>query len=175
MPDAVILQHPPHGDGAWNRKTGIRIHQLVDPVAQRAGHDGDDLFRAPRPLVDVFAALCPDAPLGCREALLCTKARQAFRLVFWGNVALHRTGIGADPPRRTAQKAGHRLACAPAGHVPQRRIQPCKRPRAVTAWIFVLAAFNQVDKSADIRRISAQSPGRDLAVEHLRGDVGIVG
>lgn len=100
---------------------------------------------------------------------------EARRLVRRSDVALHRAGIGADKTGRAAQKFGHRFARLLAAQIPDRGINPRHRPAQVRAGKLVLALGDEIEKVVKIGGIPPQNPRRDLTVQHLAGDVGMIG
>src|SRR5207302_1576024 len=83
------------------------IHELSDPVAERARHPRHDRLGAAGPFIDVASALGADAPLESVEALFVPQAHEPRRLVGWLNVSSHRGGIGAKPPRPATEQLDH--------------------------------------------------------------------
>ncbi len=174
MRDAIILQHPAHGDGARHGEARIGVNQRVE-AAQRPGYGGDDGLGPALPLVAILAHLGADAELGGGEALLGADPLQALGLLVGGQVTPHGTGIGPHRPGAAADQRGDRLARAPACHVPERGVEPGQRPVAVRAGEFVLGPLDAGDQRGNVGRILAQRPRGDLAVKDAGGYVGVIG
>ena len=79
MTDALGLEQPADLDGARRREAAVGIDQLRDAVAERARHVRHDRLGAAGPLVDVAAALGPDAPLEGVEAVGVAQPHAAAR------------------------------------------------------------------------------------------------
>ena len=181
MGDAVGLQHVTDLDGALHPETAVRVDHLHHAVAQRARHQLDNLLGAARPFIQPAPAFGPDAELEGIKPFLVAQPAQPVRLVGRGDVALHGRSIGPQPPGRTTDQACHWLVRDPAKKVPQGGIDTGQRPPHIGPGEFVLALMHQrrhVEKIG--HRIVGvdhppQNPWRHLAVQHLRGDVGMIG
>src|SRR5437660_950026 len=66
--DPLGLEQMPDLDGAAGGEAAVRIHELSDPVAERARHPRHDRLGAAGPFIDVASALGADAPLESVEA-----------------------------------------------------------------------------------------------------------
>ncbi len=181
MGDAVGLQHAAHLDGALHPETAVGIDHFHHAVSQRARHGLDDLLGPARPFIHTATTFCADPELEGVKSLLVAKAAKPVGLVGWGDVALHRRGIGPQPPGRAADQTRYRLAGLPPQKVPQRRVQARQRAADVGSGELVLALMHQRRDVQKIRhRIAAINepsdyPGGHLPVQHLRRDVGMVG
>ena len=173
--DPLGLEQMPDLDGAAGGEAAVRIHELSDPVAERARHPRHDRLGAAGPFIDVASALGADAPLESVEALFVPQAHEPRRLVGWLNVSSHRGGIGAKPPRPATEQLDHGPALELAAQVPQRGVEPGERAAAVAARELVLALLDAIDQGIDLERVGTERPGGDLTVEDGGGDVGVVG
>ena len=100
---------------------------------------------------------------------------QPVGLLPWGDIALHRRGVGTNLTRRSAQQLTNRLAFQLAAKIPKRGIQAANGAAQIGSGELVLALGDHVDQIVDVERVLAQRIGRDLAVQNLRRDVGVVG
>ena len=181
MGDAVRLQHAADLDGARHVKGAVGVDHGDNAGAQRARHNLDNRLGAAGPFIPAAPAFGADAELEGVKTMRVTQPAQPVGLVLGRDVALHRRGIGSHPPGRAANQAGDRLSGQPAQQVPQRGIDAGKRPPHIGARKFMLAFM---DKGGKVQKIghrviavndTAEDPGRDLPVQHLRRDVGMIG
>lgn len=118
MADAFRLEEPADLDRPARRVAAVGIDELRHAVAESARNLRHDRLGAPRPLIDVMAALGGDAPLEGVEALFVAQLHQPARFVGRGDVAAHGGRIGAQAPRLAAEQLDHRLACELAAQIP---------------------------------------------------------
>jgi hypothetical protein len=173
--DAVVLQHAADGDRGLRRIAAVAVDQQVGAIAERLADQGHDRLGAAGPLVLVMAAFAADPELeGARSR--SGRAGASSRSASASGVMsrLHAGGVGAHATGRAAQQLAHALAGPLALQVPQRRVEPGQGAVEVGAGEFVLALRDQRHQRRDIGRIPAERMGRDLAVEHGGGDVGVV-
>src|SRR6266513_3697571 len=90
--DPLGLEQMPDLDGAAGGEAAVRIHELGDPVAERARKARHDRLGAAGPFIDVASALGADTPLESVEALFVPQAHEPRGLVGWLNVSSHRGG-----------------------------------------------------------------------------------
>ena len=134
-----------------------------------------DRLGAAGPFVDVVAAFGADAELEGIEAVAVAQAQEAGGLVFRRDVALHRGGVGAELAGLAAEQRHDRLALDLAAPVPERGVEAGHGALEVGAGKLVLLLLDAVDERVDGEGIGAEGIGRDLPVEDLGGDVGVVG
>ena len=96
-------------------------------------------------------------------------------LVFRGDVALHGRRISADAARLASQKLHDRLLFATAAQVPQRRIEPGECPAPVGTGELVLLLLDPLHEAENVVGPLPQRMWRNLTVEDLSGDIGIIG
>ena len=163
-------------DRGGRRVAGVGVRQQRHRVAlEGAGNRRDDRLRAAFPLVLTTTALGADAELEGIEPVLATQLAEALGLGLRRDVALHRRGIGAQPSRRAAQQRRHWHAFGLSAQVPQRRVDAGDGPADVGARELVLLLGGAVEEIVLILELHAEDVRRDLAVQHGRADVGLVG
>ena len=175
MADAVVFQHPSDFDGACRRKAAVGVHQEIRLAAQRPADLGHDLLGATRPLVQIVAAFAADAELEGVIAAFVAQAHEPLRLVPRGDVAPHAGSVDPNRTRRTAEQLADALALQLAAQVPQGGIETAHGPAQVGARELVLRLRDPVHEPVDIERVGSEGVRRDLAVQHQRGDIGMVG
>ena len=175
MLDPLALQQPPDLDRPRRRVAAVGVGEQRHPVPERAPHRRHDRLGPPRPLVAVVADLGADPELEGVEPLLVAQPQHPRRLGLGRDVALHRRGVGPQPPRPPAEQLDHRLARPPPAQVPDRGVEAAHRPRQIGARKLVLALRHGVEQRVEVVAVLPEHPGRHLPVQHLRRDVGMVG
>ena len=156
MLDPLGLEQPPDLDRARRREAAVGVDQKMRLGPERLADRRHDRLGPPRPFVDVVPALGADPELEGIEAVLVAQAQEALGLGLGRDVALHRRGVGTQPPGRAAEQLDHRLAVALAAQVPERRVEPGHRALEVGARELVLLLLDPVDQLVD-REDSAPS------------------
>ena len=111
------------------------------------------------------------APKPCSVAQPC----EALGLVLRRDVAAHARGVGRERPRGAARERAHRLPFRRAAQVPERGVDAGQRAADVRAGVLVLGLEDaRRPRAARCRPGRAEDVRRDLAVQHLGGDVGVV-
>ena len=175
MHDAVLFEEPPDLDRPGRCVAAVGVDEEAGVVTDGGAHGRHHRVRPSRPLVLVVAALPADPDLECREAGSLAELRQAPGLVVGPDVAAHARGVGVDRAHRMPEELAHALPLDPAPHVPQRRVDAGERPAHIRARELVLGVEDAGGESARVERVHAHHVRRDLAVQHLGRDVGVVG
>jgi hypothetical protein len=175
MLDPVIFEQVPDLDGAGRGETAVGVDEQCRAIAESPADRRHDLLGAARPFVDVMAVFGSDAELEGVEAELALQALHPLGLGGRRDVAPHRRGIGAQWSRRPAEQADDRQAGLLAAAIPDRGIEAAERALHIGAGKLVFALDNLVGQRVDVVELDVEHPGGDLAMQHGRGDIGIVG
>ena len=173
---AVVMQESPDRNRFIRRITGVGIDQQRDIFLgrKRRMHALDDVFGPAGPFINIAAAFGCDAVLESVKTMRVAQLKQPRDLLLAADVAAHRRCIYAQLARFAAEQPAHRLLFQFAAQVPQRRIQTGQRAPQIRAGEFMFEFRNARHQRRDVQRILAQRMRRDLTVQHLRGDVGVI-
>ena len=130
MLDPLALEQPPDLDRPRQRVAAVGVGEQRHPVPERPPHRRHDRLGPPRPLVAVVADLGADPELEGVEPRLVAQPQHPRRLGLGRDVALHRRGVGPQPPRPPAEQLAP-PACPPAaraGPRPRCRSRPSPAP-----------------------------------------------
>ena len=174
MADAVVLQQLADLYGLGRRVAGVGIHQQGNAVTHGLAHGRDDLLRPAGPFILSPAAFGADPEFEGVIAQAVAQAEQARGFVLRRDIALHGGAIGPQAARRAADQLTDRLSFQSAPQVPKGGIQPANRAPQIGSGKLVLFFRNDIDQIVDIIGSLAKRIGRDLPVQHLGRNVGMV-
>ncbi len=175
MTDPILVQHPGHLYCLGRRVAAIAVHQQAHVVADRLAHRRDQGLGASGPLIPVVPIDTPYAHLEGAVPIGVPQAGQTLGLVLGRDVSAHARSIGGERPWRPAQQLAHAHTLQFAAQIPQCGIHAGQRPTDVRTGKFVGCLQDAVYQPIDVERIRAERNGRDLPVQDVGRDVGIVG
>ena len=177
MLEPLVLEQPPDLDrprpassSCWRRRAAPppapSARRIAGTIASvRPGHSSRS-----------WPTSAPTRNLKASNPALVAQPQHPRRLGLGRDVALHRRGVGPQPPRPPAEQLAP-PACPRA--VPRRSqtavSKPAHRPREIRARKLVLALGHGVEQRVEVVAVLPEHPGRHLPVQHLRRDVGMVG
>ena len=106
--------------------------------------------------------------------MLVPLPEEALGFVLRREVPPHAGCVRRKRPSLAAEQLGHPLALELAAHVPERGVDAGERSVEVRAVELVLELRQRVDERVDVEGVAPERMRRDLAMENVDGDVGVV-